>query len=142
MKRLFGKNKSTKLEAARPVITLVVLALAGILLFAGGVSVEADDTGMTIKGFMFGETVSFDDITSIELRENFDKGSRSFGLGGVKISSGTFKNEEFGLYRLCVYNNVKSYIIISCGQKTIVFNVKTAEETKELYDYVASRLVR
>jgi hypothetical protein len=140
MSRLFGKNKDNKIGAARPVITFVVLVLAGFLLFTGEIRAEAGDTDISIKSFMFNETISYDDIVSLDLRESFNKGRRTFGLGGAKISSGTFSNEEFGAYRLCVYNDVEAYIVIRSGGKTTVFNLKTAEETRAVYSSLRARL--
>jgi len=143
MSKLFGKNKdNSRLGALRPALTLIILVLMGVLLFTGEVSVELQDRDVTVKSFMFSEKISLDDVASLELRENFDKGRRIFGVGGMKISSGNFSNQEFGAYRLCVYSDVAACIVARSGDRTVVFNQKTAEETRALYSSLKERLNR
>lgn len=76
----------------------------------------------------------------MEWRDVFDKGSRTWGTGTGKISSGTFTNDEFGAYRLYLHNRVRCAVVVRHGADgTTVFNGETEEKTKEVYEELASR---
>lgn len=136
----FKRNKNSKTGPAQLVLTALILVIVGILLFSGKISAEIGDEGVSINSFLFQKTILYDDITDLELREQLDKGTRTFGVGAFKISSGSFKNAEFEPYKLCVYNAVNAYIVIRSGDKITVFNLKTIEETQAAHTAISAKI--
>ena len=118
-------------------IASIVFAMA-VVVFSG-VSVKLTGTALELSGGI-GDRASnpYTEITVEELRDVFDKGSRTWGTG--KISSGTFTNDEFGAYRLYLHNRVRCAVVVRHGaDETTVFNGETEEKTKEVYEELASR---
>lgn len=126
----------SKPKLVRTLLTVAALAVAAfLLLFAGDVKISLDETSFTASAFLAGSTtVAYDAVTSIELAREFDKGSRSLGIGSFKISAGTFNNSLYGSYKLYSYNSCDSYVIIKYAGGTLVFNRAGEAETLSLYE--------
>lgn len=131
------KKRNKYIMIAAVGVTAVVLVIVAVLMFSyGDVSADLEDDRVVIKAPMVDETVKFDDIVTvddIQLRYDIDTGSRVSGFGTSKISSGNFRNAEFGNYTLASYTQVNAYIVIySSGH--VVFNLGTVAETQDFYD--------
>ena len=137
---MIRRDENRKTGPAQLVLTALILVLVGVLLFTGKISAEVGDKSISINSFLFEKTILNDDITALELRTQLDKGTRSFGIGTFKISSGSFKNSEFGSYKLCAYNGVNAYILIRSGDETTVFNLETAEKTQAAYAAISAKI--
>ena len=75
--------------------------------------------------------VSFDEIDSLEFREDFDVGMRASGFSTPVLSMGSFKNKEFGYYTLYAYTNAEGFVIIRSGEKMLVIADKNPLELYE-----------
>ena len=64
--------------------------------------------------------VYYDDVDSIEIRDDFDVGERLFGFGSPRLSTGTFENEEFGRYTLYAHTKSDFYLILRNGEDVLV----------------------
>lgn len=136
------KSKAEKVAVKISVIA-VPLILIGvcILMFTGSIQYDFTEDCLKIDA-TYGQysTVSYEFIDSIELRENFDFGSRNYGFGSAKLSLGNFRNEEFGNYTLYAYTACDSAVVIKSGEHIMVITGQNAAETQELYNSLKAKI--
>ena len=123
------------------VITVIILIGCFALATTGTAKVVCDDNSLTVSATYWGEKeLKYTDIDSIEYREDFKVGSRTYGFGGTKLLAGTFQNEEFGSYTLYGNTSCDSYIVIETDGKIIAFNEVDESATKALYEKLITRI--
>ncbi len=137
-----AKNKKTQriIIAVTAIILAVVLAFVGWMMVIGDVDAEVYDDRVKIDATMMNETVYFDTVLSVELRDDVSYGARVGGLGNSKVLTGNFKNDEFGKYRLAIYKSTDLCIVIETLNKTVVFNLDSDESTRAMYDDILVKL--
>ncbi|NMA36746.1 MAG: hypothetical protein GX942_00405 [Papillibacter sp.] len=124
-------NLSPKL---RLIITAAIIILVAVLSLAANVRVVLGQDGITASATFAGKTaVSYTDIETVQLIDNLNPGSREMGLGLPWLLGGSFKNSEYGSYKLYSYNNCKLNIAVTYSGGVLVFNRKTEEATTALY---------
>ena len=134
------KKRETRIQKAGGVIGGVIgiasIVFAMAVVVFSGVSVKLTGTALELSGGIGDRaSIPYTEITGVEWRDVFDKGSRTWGTGTGKISSGTFTNDEFGAYRLYLHNRVRCAVVVRHGaDETTVFNGETEEKTKEVYE--------
>jgi hypothetical protein len=122
-------------------VSAVVMVIVIIMIGSGSVNAEMDDERLHIDAPMVSVSIGYDEIFSLEVRENMDLGYRVSGFGGTKVLSGYFNNSEFGDYTLACYKDVKTYIVVKPKEgKMIVFNLDTAEGTLEFYRELVDKM--
>jgi len=124
-------------------IVATVGAVIGIILLvvSGSVNASMDDDRLHVKAPMMNRTIDYADIVSVEFRESFEKGIRTNGFGGSNISSGNFRNTEFGNYDLAANRGMNAYIVIEPREgKMLVFNLESVEKTVEFYDGLVDKI--
>ena len=119
------------------IATVIILAVS---MTAGHVDVSADDDSVSIDATMLHEDIPYDSITSVELREDMDYGSRVGGLGNSKYLSGNFENDEFGWYHLAVHRDVGTCIVVHHSGGVTVFNLADERSTESLYLEISGRI--
>lgn len=131
-----------KLAIGLAILVIVVpVAIVAITLSAGHVSVSMDDDGISIDATMMDEDIAFEDISSVELRDDVSYGTRVGGYGGMSISSGYFTNSEFGTYRLAIHNDNPLCIVVhKTDGDVIVFNLADEDSTRAFYEEMLERL--
>ena len=132
-KELFKKNKTGMIITA-----VLLIAIAALLIFSK-VSIIADEQSITIKSGLERLTIDYDDMVKVEKVDSITVGSRVMGADLIKIYSGTFKNEQYGRYKLYVYKNVKDDIVIEHKDGFAVFNQDTSELTDSLYNDILEK---
>lgn len=116
------------------IFTVVVLLAVGVFLCTGQINVTLEANSIQIAGSYWSDyQVKLDSITNISYTETLNKGTRTKGLGSLKLLEGHFKNEEFGSYILYAYTKNNSYIILDTVDGTVVVNAETKEKTHALY---------
>ncbi|MDR1404787.1 MAG: DUF3784 domain-containing protein [Candidatus Methanoplasma sp.] len=131
------KERKTQKILAGISVAVVAAILIAVFLFIGSGSVNAsmDDERLHVDAPMVNSYVYYEDVRSVDLRENIDLGMRVGGFGGSKILSGNFNNGEFGDYTLACNKDVKTYIVVEHGQgKILVFNLGSAGETVGFFE--------
>lgn len=121
----------------------VPLVLVGvtIVMFTGDISVTFQETDFRITASYAEDlTIRYEDVDSVEYRESFSVGFREIGFASARLSTGTFKNEEFGRYTLYAYAQGEGAVVLKKGDDVLVFVGKTLEETKAIYDSVAAKV--
>lgn len=113
----------------------VLLAVAALFIFGSASGIHAELTGnvLHVKGPMFEETVVLSDIASLELQQDVAYGSRTWGADFVSLKTGNFQNAAFGSYRCAVYSKPRSCIVVQHAGGTLVFNLKTDEDTQAFF---------
>jgi len=122
------------------VITVGTVVGVIVLFNSGSVSVSLEDDGFRVNAPMTNVYIVYDDIDSVEFREEFTAGTRTNGFGGSNISSGKFRNAEFGDYTLARYKGVDAFIVVHTGGGTVVFNQNGVDRTIELYNELMTRI--
>lgn len=126
-----------KISAA---VTVAILVFVAVMLFSGKVETTFGDDSFTVRGSYYGgQTVSYADIDSVELRQDDVPGSRVFGVGSYRLLLGTFRNEEFGTYTRYTYYKPESCIVVRMGEKVLVLSGKDKAETQDIYSQLLSR---
>ena len=117
------------------VTVVVLLAVAALFIFgsASGIRAELTETALHVKGPMFEETVALSDIASLALQQDVAYGSRTWGADFVSLKTGNFQNAAFGAYRCAVYSGPQSCIVVRHSGGTLVFNLKTDEDTQAFF---------
>ncbi|MDR0778848.1 MAG: DUF3784 domain-containing protein [Methanomassiliicoccaceae archaeon] len=118
-------------------VTVIVLVIVFFSFGYGNVTATMDDDGLKVNAPMTNVYIEYDNIVSMELRDNLAAGTRTNGFGGTNVSSGSFRNDAFGNYTLAIYNGVGLYIVVTPTEgKILVFNQNSAEKTMELYELI------
>ena len=116
------------------VAVAIVIAVVALTMTGGHVDASMDEGGVEVDATMMHEDIPYSDISHIELRDDLDYGVRVGGFGGSDISSGNFRNDEFGSYRLAVHNEVHSFIVVHrTDRSVVVFNLNSRESTESFF---------
>lgn len=127
--------------AITAICIVVVVAIVAVVMVSGHVDVRMDEDSLEIDATMMHEDIPFDEISHIELRDDVDYGMRTGGFGGMDISSGNFRNDGFGDYRLAIHNDVDLCIVVHMiDGDTVVFNLGDRESTESFYRDLLDRL--
>ncbi len=123
-------------------IASVIIILIAVFLFiaSGSVDAQLEPDALWVKAPLVDEHVLYENMTSVELRDHFDNGRRVGGFGGTEVSSGNFRNDEFGNYVLARYNSVERCIVVHHSDGVLVFNLSTVEGTSQQYEELRSKL--
>ncbi len=136
-------NKKSDKVALWITVIVVPLILAGVavLMFTGDVSVSYGADSFRIEASYYQDlTIRYEDIDTVEYREDFSIGVREMGFGSPCLSIGTFKNDEFGRYTLYGYTGGEGCVVLKQGGHILVIVSKTAEETKAIYDALVAKI--
>ena len=121
-------------------VTAAVVLLVGILLVTGQVRTMLSKHSLKIKSTYWpSKEVLFEEIRSLEFREEFEKGKRVGGFGSWALSMGNFRNDEFGSYTLYGNNCCKAYVVIETAGGMVVVNETDREKTLKLYEQLKER---
>ncbi len=132
----FGKKGKTITLIA----VLVIFSLVAVLMFTGEITVSYGDASFTVDASLYNSlTVDYDSIDSIEYRENFEFGSRTYGAGSARLLAGNFTNDEFGNYILYSYTKSDAVVVIKSNKKTLVIGGIDEKATKEIYETLSSK---
>ena len=129
------KKEYTKLRFENVLIFLGALAVILLLFFhfhPRTVTWTFDEEYIQLKGpFGSGAPVIlyYDDIRSAEILDDFPVGEQVDGYAGKDVFFGTWENEEFGRYTLCIGLKCTDYIQITTEEGIVVCNAADEEET-------------
>ncbi len=122
------------------VITVVLLLLLFIPMFCGDIEIVYGEDKFTLEAFMWSDmVVDYDEIDSIELRDDIEVGLRTNGLGSPRLLAGNFENDEFGAYTRYSYTKCESCVLLESDGRYLAISGETDEDTKEIYDELVKR---
>lgn len=131
-------SKGMKIFSIIIITAVVVLVIA--VMFTGRLEYEYNDTSFTVSSpYWSSIAVDYDDITSIEYRENEDKGTRTSGYGSPILLMGQFHNDEFGYYTRYSYTKCDSCVILTVNDAVLVVSGKDDFQTKAIYAELLTR---
>lgn len=81
-------------------------------------------------------TVYYEDILSIDLVTSPDYGACLSGSDGFRQDYGTWENDLWGTYQLCVTSAAKEAIVLTLTDSIFVFNYESDKTTESLYEYL------
>ena len=134
--------KNSKAVSVIVAISIPILAIVFVfLMFTGNVEVTLGDDAMTVDAsFSKGFTINYEDIDSIEYRENGVSGERLMGFGSARLSLGTFKNDEFGTYTRYTYTGKRPCVVLTVDEKIFVIGGTNEESVKHIHDVVSEKI--
>ena len=136
------KTKTEKVAVRiTAIIVPIILIAVAVLMVTGDINVEFESDSFKIAASYYDDLeIKYDEIDSVELRENFEAGYRSYGFNSARLSLGTFQNEEFDHYTRYSYTGVKEVVIIKSDDKVLVLSGKNVNETKEIYNTLLEKV--
>ena len=138
-KETFKSQKSIGVIALIVSVILVIGVCIG--MFMGKIETALNDTSLTVKASMWEDlTLDYEDIDSVEYRENGVDGERIMGVGTARLLIGSFRNDEFGLYTRYTYTGDKPCVVIRANGRTVVLGSDDEQTVKEIYDRISSEI--
>lgn len=128
------------LLAITGIVTVVIVIILLLVAPAGSVTASLEEEGLKVEAPMVNDLILYEDIASIELRDDLDTGRRVGGFGGENVRSGNFQNEEYGRYVLASYNAVPLHIVVHHSGGVLAFNLETEESTRQMFDQLQAKL--
>lgn len=126
-------SKITIILSSIMITAIVILVI--FIMFTGKVSVEYGNDSFTVDSdFWNSLTVEYDEIDSLEFREELNRGTRVSGFGSARLLCGMFENDEFGSYTLYSYTGCGSAVVLVCDDRVLVVGGNDFESTKEIYE--------
>lgn len=139
-----SQKKRFRVTMAIAVVTgvMLVICVVSTIVALGSESVSTDLNArdLRIEAPFVDESVPYQDINGLELRNDVDYGSRSSGYAGDHLLSGNFRNDEFGNYKLAVHKATDECIVVHQGGGILVFNLDSSDKTEQFYDDLSSRI--
>ena len=135
-------KKSDKITGiVSTIVIVVILALVGVLMFTGEVTALVGEEALTVDSTYYESvTLDYEKIDSVEYRDDFNIGMRSYGFASARLALGIFQNEELASYTCYSYVGAYSHIIIKSEGKVLVIGLKTDAETRALYDSLTAKI--
>lgn len=131
------------------VLALIVLMILTSLLFFVPMfpltsTFDSDSSSFLIRGPYLGKRIQHSEVVAVEYR-SFDIGGKLFGIYmGRGRLGGTFRNSEFGTYEITGFHRgtgTKFILLELSGEKIVAFNLKTEEETINVYEHIKQNIV-
>lgn len=128
-------------------IILVIVAFFAFSALRGGTTMYFDFGETAVVATApehFSHTVNYDDITNLELVDEFDPGTMISGGETRKLYWGTWKNDIWGEYTLCASKKIDNALLVTSSNGELLVlnyeNEKTTEALLTLFsDLVANR---
>lgn len=123
------------------VITVSVLVFVGVMLFTGNIVMTYSDTALTIQADYWADAaVAYDEIQSVEYREQDVRGTRTNGFGSPRLLMGTFRNDEFGTYTRYSYTKCPSAVVLELQDGVLVISGQDEAATLEIYETLSAHV--
>ncbi len=127
------------------IFTVVTFIIVGILITTGNIVFHCNDEELVIEASYYPDmTISYEEIKSLEYREEYLKGTRVGGFGSFRLTMGGFENKELGRYTRYTYNNCKAYVVMNLEDKNnpVIIAGIDAVKTKELFEELQERVAK
>ncbi len=132
--------KETKAGKVGIIFSVVICIIVGILLFTGNVHVEYKESSFVIEAtYWYDKEIDYEEVQSIEYRDEKVEGSRTGGWGSFRLLLGDFSSNELGNYTRYTYANCDAGIILMVNDREVVVSGKDAEGTYEIYEELILR---
>lgn len=134
------KDGDRKIEKASIIFSIVIFAIVGFILTTGDIEMVYHEPSFTIKAsYWYDKEIFYDEIESIEYRDEKISGSRTGGFGSFRLLMGDFRNDEFGNYTRYTYKNCDAGVVLLVDGREVVISGKDKESTREIYEELMER---
>ena len=138
-KRFFGGSKTAK-SISIVAISLVLIVLT-VTMFTGTLEVTLGEESMDISASFWSDVcIDYEDIDSVEYREECDVGRKVNGFNSAKLHLGIFESDELGVYTRYAYTKADSYVLLTMDGKYVVIGAESESQTKEIYEHITSKI--
>lgn len=123
------------------VITIISIVFVAVLMLFSIQATKATflDEGVKIHG-MYGDVYEWETIEEVELIEKLPSiETRTNGSAIGSFLKGHFRTTEFGSVKLFVDTKIPPFIFLKTQEGIIIFNMKTAEETQNVFEEILKR---
>lgn len=136
------KGKAEKITViVTAIIVPAVLIGTAILMVTGNIEVHCEDTSFKINATYWTDLeVDYSEVDTLEYREDFDVGIRTYGFGSARLSMGIFQNDEFDSYTLYAYTGAEEFIVLVADGKKLVIGMRDGNDTREIYDAILAKI--
>ena len=130
---------SSQKKRTRNTIILFLVIVVGMMVYssltgAGSIEIAIDSKAVGVSGpESMVNIILFDDITDVELMEEFAVGEAVEAVESDNTYLGTYQNEQLGEYTIIAYQKCSSMIAVTTAEGVFVFNSSTASRTQEYY---------
>jgi hypothetical protein len=99
------------------------------------------DTKVEMKAPMYPYEFNIADIENITLVDYMPEHAiRTNGAGTETYYLGNFNIQGYGSSKMYIYREYPPFIVIELKDKTVFFNTKSAEQTRDYYELLLDRL--
>ena len=122
---------------------VAVLAVLAIVMLSGKLEVTLGEDSIDIDASMWSDvSIDYDDIESVEYREERIGGYKVNGFNSAKLWLGIFKNDELGVHTRYTYASAESSVVFTVDGKYVVIAMESESETKAIYERVAAEIAQ
>lgn len=136
-----GVDKTTKITSV--VVGIILFVVVMMLLFIGNFEVEVSEDSLQIEASCWSDAevllTDIDKVEYVEISSGFS-GTRDMGFGTPRITMGDCSNGKYGKFTAYIYEKCDAYVEIYVGDKLLVVNRETEEETKALYEELSEKI--
>lgn len=137
----FAETLSPKAKKFSIVLVSAITVGVGVLMFAGDIEFSVGEQKLEIEAFFWEDLeIDYDEIDSIEYKNEDEAGSRVGGYGSARLLMGNFRNEEFDYYTRYSYTKCDSGIVLMIDGKAVVISAENEEMTKKLYNDLKEKM--
>lgn len=136
----FFARHNRQFTTAFLLVIFIIATIAAVSGRSGSVTVQLDEGMLGVLG-SYGDPafIQLEEITQVRLADTVAFGGMLEGEEKKNTLSGVYENDAFGTYTLHVYKESAPYIVVSYGGGILVFNQRTAKQTRDIYDDLAER---
>lgn len=122
--------------ARNRLLTLLIPALILLYVFFGGsvgISLDFGAEDLTVSAEKQDWNIPYEQIISLKLAEAEEFGILLEGSENRTLHYGTYENEVWGQYHLCIDPRIESCIVIETNSGFFVLNYENEASTRQLY---------
>lgn len=123
-------------KARNTFLTLLIPILILLYIFFGGsvgISLDFGEDALVISAEKQDWNIPYEQIISLELTDAEDFGTLLNGTEKRTLHYGTYGNDPWGQYNLCIDPRIKTCIVIETTNGFFVLNYENEESTQQLY---------
>ena len=112
----------------------LLLIFLWVVLFTGHVEVSFSQDYFTVDASFYDDlVVYYDRVDSVSYHQGNIPGTRTFGVGSLRLLLGQFENQELGPYTRYTYYDPESCVLLYVNGKPLVLSGRDDAETQQLY---------
>ena len=123
-------------KARNTFLTLLIPILILLYIFYGGsvgISLDFGTDSLIVSAEKQDWSIPYDRIISLELTDAEDFGTLLNGAEKRTLHYGSYENDSWGQYNLCIDPRIETCIVIETGSGFFVLNYENEESTQQLY---------